>query len=38
MLTDDLARSEEVQVGDFGRQPLHFRLVARFARLFAPIL
>ena len=38
MLTEDLARSEEVQVGDFGRQPLHFRLVARFARLFAPIL
>ena len=38
MLTEDLVRSEEVQVGDFGRQPFHFRLLARFARLFAPIL
>ena len=38
MLEGDLARSEEVQQGDFARKPLHFRLLARFARLFAPIL
>jgi len=38
MLVDDFSNAKEVQLGDFGRQPFHFRLLARFARLFAPIL
>lgn len=38
MLADDFSGAKEVQLGDFGRQPFHFRLLARFARLFAPIL
>ena len=38
MLQEDLRRSTEAQLGEFARKPLHFRLAARLARLFAPIL
>ena len=38
MLEADLDRCVEAQVGEFADKPLTFRLLARLARLFAPIL
>lgn len=38
MLEDDLELCKMVEPGDYRKRPLWFRLIARIARLFAPIL